>query len=442
MMLWYRGARFFFKLAVMGIFAVFLSLNPGSVSLSWFGYHIEMPASLLAVGLFLLLSISLIFHGLWRKLWQIPENYWQYLKKKREIKGEKLLIEALTAISAQQPEEAQHSIELAKVLIPDHPLTSFVAAQSAHMNQDHAKAKVHFESMVKHPHLRFLGLRGLILQAQEQKDWVHAEVLLKQALKLRPDSPWVHEQIQKNQFNLIQAGQEGQIATQSVQKVLHPHKVQSHQAISYWLKALQEKKNSEPYVALMQKAYHLWPGNVAIACALASAYYQMNSSSKAQKILSNAYKITPHRQLAECWIKGHDTLKPLEIYQELEKIVQPFPCHPETLWIMAQAAVEAHLWGQAYQYLQELHKNYQDTKEVCHLMAQLEEAQNPQRHDHARGWWKKAVSALSDPSWVCQKCSSQQESWQPICQKCGAVDQSQWQGFIPLSKEKTLPKPE
>ena len=441
MMLWYRGARFFFKLAIVAIFAVFLSLNPGSVSVSWFGYHIEMPVSLLLVGLFLILAFSLVMHGLWRKLWQIPERYWEYLKKRREIKGEKLLIEALTAISAQQPEEAQHSVELAKVLLPDHPLTFFVAAQSAHMNQDHAKAKLHFEAMSKHPNLRFLGLRGLILQAQEQKDWLRAENLLKQALKLRPDSPWVQEQIKNNQLTLINAGQAQHIATQSIERVLTPEQTQAHQAMSYWLKAQHEKEDTQEYLTLLQKANALSPSNVAIACALALAYQQLNNGSKAQKVLLNTYKISPHREIAACWLKINPTLKPLETYQALEKLAHLHPHHPETLWMMAQAAFEAHLWGQSYKFLQELQKDYGDTKEVCHLMAQLEEVQHPHRHDVVRQWWKRAVGAAVDPSWICQKCSQPQESWQAICQSCGAVDQSQWQGFQPLPKQALLEGP-
>ena len=32
---------------------------------------------------------------------------------------------------------------------------------------------------------------------------------------------------------------------------------------------------------------------------------------------------------------------------------------------MAQAAFEAQLWGQAQQYLHELHNQYGDTQEVC-----------------------------------------------------------------------------
>ncbi len=437
-MLWFRGARLFLKLTLAAIFAVFLSVNPGSVSLKWFGYQLEMPVAVLLVALFLLISVCLVIHSLWRKIWQIPELYLKFLQKRKVLKGERLLVKALTAIAAQQPEEAIHSIELAKVLIPSHPFIPVVAAQSAYMGHDSAKAKSYFETMCKDPSLRFLGLRGLILQAREQKDWLQAETFLKQALKLRPDSPWVQEQILENQVQLVETGQAQLIETQGVQRFLKSDVSKSHQAITYWLKAQKSPENVDAYVTSLTKANGLLPDHVPIACGLALAFYQSDNQSKAQKILKNTYKLQPHRDLATCWLKIHPGLKPLEAYQSLEKLTQPHSNHPETWWVMAHAAFEAQLWGQASKYLQDLHTQYGDTQGVCYMIAQLEEAQHPHDHDLIRSWWRRAMAAGSEKHWVCQKCDHPSHQWQPICGSCGAINQSQWHGFQKVSDKPLL----
>lgn len=428
-MMWFKGLRLFFKLALGIIAGVFLSLNPGTVSIAWFDYRIEMPVAILIIGVFLVIVLLISLHGLWRKLWLIPERYIKFMQKRRRLKGEKLLIEGLTAIAAEQVEEASHSIELAKVLIPDSPLTLFVAAQAAYTRHDSNKAKLYFETMYKQPSLRFLGLRGLVLQAKEKKDWLQAEGFLKEALKLRPDSPWVHEQILENQIRLGELSQNQVIQTQSIQRFLPTNQWNSHSAIMYWLKASKVNDDSDQYLALLIKAHNFSPENVAIACKLATSYHDRQDYSKAQKILKNTYEIQPHRELAICWSKINPNLKALEVYQGLERLTASHPNHPETLWVIAKAAFEAQLWGQANKLLQDLRNEYGDTKSICSLMGQLEEAQHPQHHELIRSWWQKALALDIENYWFCQNCDSHTNEWEAVCSNCNAVNKSQWQGF-------------
>ncbi|RZI46524.1 heme biosynthesis HemY N-terminal domain-containing protein [Candidatus Finniella inopinata] len=435
-MLWFRGARLFLKLTLAAVFAVFLGLNPGSVSLKWFGYQLEMPVAILLVCLFAFISICLVIHSMWRKIWQIPEQYLKFMQKRKTARGEKLLVDALTAIAAQQPDEAVHSIELAKVLIPNHPLISVVAAQSAHMGHDSVKAKSYFETMYKSPALRFLGLRGLILQAKEEKDWLQTETFLKEALKLRPDSPWVQEQILENQIQLVEVGQEQSIQTQGIRRFLKSDVSNTHQGITYWLKAQQSPDDVDAQLTSLNKAHGFMPDHSSIACSLALVLYNSQNLSKAQKVLRNTYKLKPHRDLATCWLKIHPDLKSLDAYQDLEKLTQPHSNHPETLWVMGQAAFEAQLWGQAHKYLQDLHAQYGDTQGVCYMMGQLEEVQHPQNQAVVRSWWRRAMAEASEAVWICEKCDHHSSQWQPICENCGTINKSNWQGF-----QKVLDKP-
>lgn len=434
MMLWFKGARLIFKLGLTVALGVFLSLNPGLVSFKWFGYAIELPVAIFLLGLLILIASLLSLHSLWRKLWRIPENYFHFIQKRREQKGEKLIIEALTSIAAQQTEEAFHSSELAKALLPKHPLALFVAGQAAYLGNNLDKAKIYFESMNKEPNLRFLGLRGLILQAREEKEWIKLEGFLKQALRLRPDSPWVHEQILENQIRLVETGHANAIETENIHRFIDKETFNAHQSIIFWLKAQKVKDHSEEYTRLISKAHGLKPDNPFIASSLAMAYHRSQHQSKAQKILKNAYVFQPHRELASCWLKIHPNLKPLESYKGLESLTGSHPHHSETLWVMAQAAFEAQLWGQAQQYLHELHNQYGDTQEVCYMIAQLEEIQHPQNRDIIRSWWRRAMASGPEKHWICQKCDYHHYQWKPICGQCNEINRFQWYGFHDQSK--------
>lgn len=438
-MAWFKGIRLFLKLSLGAILGIWLTLYPGTVSLDWLGYQIEMPVSFLLLGIFLLIVLLLSLNSLWRNLWLLPEYYMKFIQKRRRLKGEKLLVEGLTAISAEQANEASYSLDLAKVLLPDNPLTLFVAAQAAHINHDSNKAKSYFEAMYQQPNLKFLGLRGLILQAKEKKDWMQSEKLLKEALKLRPDSPWVHEQILENQIRLTDSKQVDLIETQSIQRFLPNLKWNTHQAIINYLKAEKFQEDASQYISLLNKAHGLAPENISIACRLAMAHHRAGSTSKAQKILYNTYKLQPHRELAAFWLKMNSHLKTLESYQGLEKLTESHPNHPETFWILAQAAFEAQLWGQAQKLLHDLHHQYGDTQGVCYMIAQLEEVQHPQQKDLIRSWWRRAMAAGSDNHWVCQNCDHHSHEWEAICNYCGSIDKSQWQGFQKINKNTLLP---
>jgi len=427
-MRWVYGTQLFFKLAIICALAVFLTLYPGTVALEWLGYKVDMPIAILFTIFFAFTALCILFHHIWIKIWGIPLRYYQFLQKRRQNKGEKLLLESLTAIAAQQPEEAQSSIELAKVLLPNHPLTVFIAAQSAHMLKDSAKAIGYFEKMVQDPNLSFLGLRGLILQAKEQEDWIKADHLLKQAMSIRADSPWVHQEILKNQIQLSKAGQDMAMTTGSVHRVLPKQEWHKHQAILLWLKAEKSRDDLQAFRKLCQKAHDLSPEFIVVAVNLAQSWIQTDHLSKAQRVLELTYKLNPHRELAYAWLSMVSGIEPIERYRYLEKLTNLSPSHPETWWVLAEAAFEAKLWGQARGYLNTI-LAYGENQSACRLMAEVEEGEYPGADSKIRDWWLRASMASKQEGWFCHDCLSPSEKWQSVCGHCGAAGKIEWRTF-------------
>ncbi len=427
-MRWMQGTRFFFKLAIICGLAVFLTLYPGDVSLKWVGYQVEMPIAVLFTVFFAFTAICIFLHHFWRKIWDIPKRYYQFLQKRRQHKGEKLLIESLTAISAHQPEEAQSSIELAKVLLPNHPLTVFVAAQSAHMLKDNVKAAQYFESMLHDTSMRFLGLRGLILLAKDQHDWVQVDHLLKQALALRPDSPWVQQEILGAQLHLAQNGQEKTISTHGIHRYLPKKEWHQHQALMLWSQAEKVRDDQAAFRTLCQKAHVLAPENIVISVNLARTLVLAHHHYKAQKVLLTTYKHNPHRDLGYAWSETFTRTEPIQQYKQLEKLTSIMPNHPETWWIMAEAAKEAQLWGQARRYLETI-LAYGDNQSACRLMAEIEEAEYPYNREVIHEWWLRAYNASKQEGWYCKSCAYPSDTWQITCHHCGSINRIEWRTF-------------
>lgn len=438
---WIYGTQLFFKLALICGLAVFLTLYPGTVALEWLGYKIDMPVAVLFAVFFAFTGLCILIFHIWRKIWGIPLKYYQYLQKRRQHKGEKLLLESLTAIAARQPEEAQSSIELAKVLLPNHPLTVFIAAQSAHMLKDSTKAVGYFEKMVEDPNLAFLGLRGLILQAKEQEDWIKVDQLLKQAMGIRPDSPWVHDEVLKNQIQLAKVGQDKVIATETIHRLIPKQDWNKHQAILLWLKAEKSREDLGSFRKLCQKAHELSPEFIVVAVNLAQSWLQTDHRSKAQRVLETTYKLNPHRDLAYTWQSMATHLDPIERYRHLEKLTSLASSHPETWWVMAEAALEAKLWGQARSYLNTI-LAYGDSQSACRLMAQVEEGEYPTAYEKIHEWWLRASMAPNQEGWFCNECSKPAEKWKSICSHCGAIGHIEWHTFGWTSNTPLLAKPE
>jgi HemY protein len=378
--------------------------------------------------IFLFIALIIFLHTFWRRLWNIPKHYFDFIQKRRQQKGEALLIESLTAIAAQQPEEAQNSIELAKVLLPNHPLTVFVAAQSAHMLKDSAKATDYFTRMSHDSALKFLGLRGLILQAKEQHEWLQVERLLKQALSLRPDSPWVQNEVLRNQIELTKNGQDSVINTQNVHRYLPKSDWKKHQASIFWLKAERHKHDPKIYKELCLKAHDHDVANTAYSVSLAEIYFREKNPSRAQNVLEDTYEVAPHRLLMDTWIQFHNEMTTIEQYKALERLTKSQSRHPETIWILAKAALRAELWGQCRSFLNQL-LVYGDSASVCTLMAQLEEAEYPENTQLARQWWQRAAESTQDERWVCKTCHGPSKNWQTTCGHCFSIHTIEWHTF-------------
>ena len=422
-----KGLRFFIALSVLCVIGILITSYPGEVKFNWFDYSISLPIGLFLACLVIVFAIIASLYNFWKWIWNLPQNYLIYLQKKRTQRGNNLLIDGLSAIAAGQNQEAKEVIAVACELLPDNPLTQFIAAQASYMTGDAETATRQYMSMQKDRRTSFLGLRGLILQAKDKEDNKLAQEYINKALSIRPDSPWLQDEYLLNTIYLAQKGIFPKAEKNKLTKYVSKTQWSRHQAMLNWLH-LQNKNTltSSEKEKLHLKIFDLAPDWTENVQQLVEYYIHHQSFSKAQKLLIDSFKQHPHRALGVLWDSVFHEMEAVDRYRAMEKLVASQENHPESQFCLASSAMKAQLWGQAKEHLDNL-LTHGYTRTGCNLMAELMELQHPTQFDLAREWLHKAAQISSDYEWQCNSCRNHFDKWQLICSNCSSIDQIYWQ---------------
>ena len=113
--------------------------------------------------------------------------------------------------------------------------------------------------------------------------------------------------------------------------------------------------------------------------------------------------------------------------------------------MLAQASLDAGLWGEARRYLQAA-GGTSPTVRVCRMMADVEERAHAEQ-SKIHEWLAKAATAPADKAWRCSACGAHHESWRPVCESCGAFGTLHWRApgtfgqVLPPEAQSALNKP-
>jgi HemY protein len=143
----------------------------------------------------------------------------------------------------------------------------------------------------------------------------------------------------------------------------------------------------------------------------------------ARRTVEKGWKQQPHPQLAEALLAGgHD---PMENYRQIERLCRGSESDPASRMVLAEAALDADIWGEARRHLAALVAQQQATQETYRLLAQLERRESGDERA-ALQWLTKAAEAAPDPAWLCSACGGAHRDWQGTCPSCGAFATLEW----------------
>ena len=281
--------------------------------------------------------------------------------------------------------------------------------------------------MLDDEHMAFLGLRGLITQALREGDQAKALSYAERAFKLRPQTPWVVHSLFDMQAQIgrwreaqdtLDAGLRRKVVTADKGRTLKALLLVERS------RAAERDGSDGDALALAREAFGLAPERIAVSSRLAELQIKTGDGRRAMRTLERGWALAPHPDLTALYLKASGENDPLKRVGIVRKLAAQKPDDLESNLALAQAALDAGLWGEARRYLDAAGGTNPPVR-VCRLMAEVEErAQSDPAKVHE--WLARAATAPADRAWRCSACGAHHEAWRSVCESCGAFGTLHW----------------
>jgi HemY protein len=374
--------------------------------MTWQGYLVETSVAFLLAVLAVFLAFWTLGVRLWRSFVGVPKTYRKYQVAVARENGYRAVTEGLVAVAAGDGRAAEKLARRAEGLIPGTPLTRLLTAQTALMNGNAPKARREFAALLEDDSAAFFGVRGLLNDTLRQGDYREALELARKAEKLQPKRLWVVRTL----FDLETRNRDWAKAEKTLRRaekmgIFDKAAAQHHrQAIRMAQSNAAQAAGNEP-AALKhaEEAFAPDAGFTPAALRLVELYGARGKHRAALKTIERAWRANPHPALAAQWMERAPVPKKTrslydagrEIFDWTKKLYDMQPDHRDSARALGLAALEARLWREARQYLEQ-GGDYR-------ALARLERAESGDEA-RAREWLEQAADAAPDARWICTNC--------------------------------------
>jgi HemY protein len=361
-----------------------------------------------------------------RGILRSPEQVSLFFRHRRAMKGYLAISRGLIAIGAGDLRIARKSADEAARLSPGDPLALLLTAQSAQMAGDRAAAERAFRTMTERDDTKLLGLRGLYIEAQRRDDAPTARLVAAQAAKVQPSLAWAGQAVIDDRCAATDwAG--ALEALEHMKSALDKADYRRKRAVLLTARALAldgVDRDASRTAAL--EAVKLAPDLVPAVALAGRRLAETGEQRKAGKILTSAWKLNPHPDIAEAYanLRFGDTARVR--LARMQTLADKLPGQLEGAIAVAHAALEARDFGVARAALAPYVSA--PTRRVATLMAEIEETEHGDE-GRVREWMGRAMRASGDPVWTADGVVS--DRWLPVSPN-GRLDGFQWK--LPLAE--------
>ena len=424
------------------LLASWLGAQPGMLQFEWLGWQIEMRTSL-AVAILGVSALALILLARFlRGLLHLPSWLGRNLARRRTESGHRALTLGLMAVSAGEPDEAQRQAARAQRLLAAPRLTDLLSAQAAHMSGDRKAASRYFTSLIRDRDTAFLGHIGLARLALENDQPDQALAAARRALDLRPKSALAARQVmilEAERGNWAAALPAHAVIAADTHVDVAERKLLSRQkaALAYLDALAQGGDGSDATtrraaVSGLETALTAKPEFWPAAVRLAALHEEGGRSRKAIRWLETAFRSLPHDQLAARLQTLWKTNDGGHIARLIKLIPKDGPLANEGRRVVATAALERGLVGEARRLVEEIDPPDRDAA-AWRLMSRLAvEAGDGASETEAL---RRAGEAPRPRCWQCTACQLVHDEWQGHCSGCAGFATLEWRrpdGVTPL----------
>ena len=416
-----RFAFGFIVLAALAAAVAWLAGIPSAVVFDVAGYRIETTLVAASLGLLLVLgTFALLLRGyLWIK--GGPARIAAARAEWRHRRGIKALTEGLAAVAAGDAKQAQLLARRAEALLDEPALTLMLSAQAAELAGDTGLARTQFEAMLARPETEFLGVRGLLAEAQRSGDTERALGLARRAFAAAPDSPTAVTALFALEAKTGHwAEADSLLRTRAAAAAFAPAEARKFATIAKYERAVEAEARGLPEAAfeLARQVHKLSPSFVPGALVYARVATALGRSEVARAAIRVTWRRLPHPLLADALKAVAPPEAPPRLLKRVQKLIVYNPDHAESRVALAEAALAAGDLDRARAALAPLAAGPMPDARVCTGMAELESAAGAA--ELAATWRDRAGAAPRHPGFTCTACGARHAQYRSTCQGCGA----------------------
>lgn len=399
--------------------------RPGSLNIEWLGYQIHTNVFTATIVLLFTFAALALLGWLAYLTFSAPKRLSRSAERRRKRVGDEAIRRGIFAAGAGDKHGALKAAAIAKKATPEEPLTLLLEAQSAQLNEDPIASRQAFERMLEKPGMAEVGLRGLYIEAKKAGQAEAAKQFAERALTANPALGWSSSALFEMQCH------EGD--WRSALKTLHIAREHRHlpkqeadrrRALLLTQLAIElEDSQQAKALAYATEAFGIDPALVPAAAVAGRILTAQGQTSKATKILTQAWRKTQHPEIAKIFAHARRGDSPRDRLSRVKSLVAAGPATLEGAVAVAGAAIEAKDWKTARLALDPYLVTNPPAR-VCRLMARIEDGQNGDS-GRAREWLAKAARGAPDPIWVAPDGSTSTE-WQPVSPTTGALGALEW----------------
>jgi len=362
----------------------------------------------------------------------------RYFTRNRERKGYEALTEGMMALASGEGQLALARAQQADRYLDRPDLTNVMIAQAAELAGDRKKAEAAYKLLLQDDRTRFVGVRGLMKQKLEDGDTVTALRLAEKAFQMKPKHVETQDillrlQAESHDWAGARATLGAKLKTGTLPRDVHKRR-DAVLALSQAADLIAEESSIEKREATIE-ANKLSPDLIPAAAMAARAYIAQGNAKYATRVLTKAWSVMPHPDLAAAFAEIVPEESPRARLKRFEALTKLRPEHAETKMLSAELLIAAEDFPAARRALGDL-TTTEPTARNLTLMAAITRGEGG---DDAmvRGWLTKALTASRGPQWVCDNCGTVHANWGPVCSNCHGFDTLSWK--TPPAAEFTLP---
>lgn len=399
--------------------------RPGSLTIEWLGYDIRTSVFIATIVLLISFFALALLGWLGILTLTAPKRVSRNMERRRKRAGEEAVRRGIFAAGAGDKLGALKASAIAKKATPEEPLTLLLEAQSAQLNEDPIASRQAFERMLEKPGMAEVGLRGLYIEAKKAGQTEAAKQFAERALTANPALAWSSSalfEMQCRDGDWRSALKTLQIAKQN--RHLGKTEADKRRALLLTQLAVElEESQQSKALAYATEAFDLAPSLIPAAIVAGRILTAQGQTSKATKILTQAWRNTQHPEIALIFAHARRGDSPRERLNRVKSLVAAGPATLEGAVAIAGAAIEAKDWKTARLALDPYLVTNPPAR-VCRLMARIEAGQDGDA-GRAREWLAKAARGAPDPVWVSPDGATTTE-WQPMSPTTGALGALEW----------------